>query len=288
MKPKKQNHRIYLLVLLPFLVVTFLFEIIPLLMIVFNSFMPENGIGFTLRHYVDIFTKPLYQKAILNSITISLTSSLIGIVIAFLGAMAAHGAGRGSRLQKGFLTVLNMTSNFAGVPLAFAYMILLGNSGIMIQLGKEYGIDFLASYNLYTSAGLNMIYVYFQIPLSTLLLIPAFEGIRREWQEASTLMGGGTWDFWRKIGIPVLLPSILGTISVLFANALAAYATAYALLMNNYALLPINVSGMFVGDVTQRKEMGGALSVIMMILMVIAITINNTIVKRNRKGVVLR
>ena len=98
-------------------------------------------------------------------------------------------------------------------------------------------------------------------------------------------MGARTSQFWYKIGVPILLPSILGTVSVLFANALAAYATAYALLMNNYALLPINVSGMFVGDVTQRKEMGGALSVIMMILMVCAILINNAITNRSRKGV---
>ena len=90
--------------------------------------------------------------------------------------------------------------------------------------------------------------------------------------------------FWVRIGAPVLLPSILGTVSVLFANALAAYATAYALLMNNYALLPINVSGMFVGDVTQRKEMGGALSVVMMILMIIAMAANNAIVNRQKKG----
>ena len=98
-------------------------------------------------------------------------------------------------------------------------------------------------------------------------------------------MGARNAQFWYKIGVPILLPSILGTVSVLFANALAAYATAYALLMNNYALLPINVSGMFVGDVTQRKEMGGALSVIMMILMVCAILINNAITNRSRKGV---
>lgn len=279
-----RNKKIYLLVLLPFLVVVLLFELIPLFMIIFNSFMPEGSIGFTLDHYRTIFTKPLYRKAIYNSVTISLISSLVGIVVAFLGSLAAHNAGKGSRLQKAFLTILNMTSNFAGVPLAFAYMILLGNSGIMVQFGKEFGVDFLANYNLYTGSGLTMIYVYFQIPLSTLLLIPAFEGIRKEWQEATMLMGGTQIHFWRKIGIPVLLPSILGTISVLFANALAAYATAYALLMNNYALLPINISGMFVGDVTQRKEMGGALSVVMMLLMVCAIMVNNSLVNKNRKG----
>jgi len=284
MNKKKKNNKIYLLALMPFLVITFLFEVVPLIMVVCGSFMPENEFGFTLQHYKDIFTMPLYQKAILNSITISFTSSLIGIIIAFLGAMAIHKSGEGSRIKEMFLIVLNMTSNFAGVPLAFAYMILLGNSGLMVQFGKAYGIDFLANYNLYTSSGLNMIYVYFQIPLSTLLMVPVFDGIRKEWQEASTLMGGSSLDFWGRVGIPVMLPGILGTISVLFANALAAYATAYALLMNNYALLPINVSGMFVGDVTQRKEMGGALSVVMMILMVAAISINNYILKRSKSG----
>lgn len=278
---KKSNSKyLYLLVLLPFLVVALLYEIIPLLMIVINSFLPEGGgLGFTLEHYITIFTKPLYRKAIYNSITISLISSAIGILVAFLGGMAAHRAGKGSRIYNAYLTVLNMTSNFAGVPLAFAYMILLGNSGIVKQW-----IPLVEDFNLYTSFGLNMIYVYFQIPLATLLMIPAFDGIRKEWQEASNLMGCSNVGFWARIGAPVLLPSILGTVSVLFANALAAYATAYALLMNNYALLPINVSGMFVGDVTQRKEMGGALSVVMMILMVIAMAANNAIVNRRKKG----
>lgn len=280
MTKQRENKYLYLLVLLPFLVVALLYEIIPLLMIVVNSFLPEGGgAGFTLEHYATIFSKPLYQKAILNSITISLVSSAFGIVIAFLGGMAARRAGKGSRLYNAYLTVLNMTSNFAGVPLAFAYMILLGNSGIVKQW-----IPAMQSFDLYTSTGLNMIYVYFQIPLATLLMIPAFDGIRQEWQEASTLMGCSAAGFWTRIGAPVLLPSILGTVSVLFANALAAYATAYALLMNNFALLPINVSGMFVGDVTQRKEMGGALSVVMMILMVIAMGANNAIVNRQRKG----
>lgn len=283
---KKNKNKVYLLALLPFIVVTFLFELIPLIMIIFNSFMPEGSFGFTLEHYKDIFTKTLYQRAIINSVMISLTSSVIGIVIAFFGGMAVHKVGNDSRVKNAFLTVLNMTSNFAGVPLAFAYMILLGNSGLMVQFGKDFGIDALANYNLYTSEGLRLIYVYFQIPLSTLLLIPAFEGIRNEWQEAATLMGARTSQFWTKVGVPILLPSILGTVSVLFANALAAYATAYALLMNNYALLPINVSGMFVGDVTQRKEMGGALSVVMMILMVCAILINNAITNKSRKGAV--
>lgn len=276
----RNNKKIYLLAMLPFLVVVLLYEIIPLFMMIFNSFMPENALGFTLEHYKTIFTTALYQKALVNSIRISLVSSFIGIVIAFFGAQAIHNSS--TKLQTFFLTILNMTSNFAGVPLAFAYMIILGNSGVIIQFAKQYGM--FTNFDLYTSTGLTMIYVYFQIPLSTLLLVPAFEGIRKEWKESSLLLGASPVHFWTKVGIPVLLPSILGTISVLFANALAAYATAYALLMNNFALLPISVSGMFTGDMTQRKELGGALSVVMMVLMVIAISINNAIIKKTRKA----
>lgn len=272
----------YFLALLPFFVITVLFEVIPLLMIIFKSFMPMGSLGFTLEHYISVFTKPLYLKAISNSLMIALISSLAGIVIAFFGAKAAHSAS--GRMKNFFLTILNMTSNFAGVPLAFAYMVLLGNSGVMVLVGKQYGIDFLANFNLYSGMGITLIYVYFQIPLSTLLLVPAFEGVRDEWKEANALLGGNSTQFWTKVGIPVLLPSVLGTLSVLFANALAAYATAYALVMNNYAMLPITISGMFVGDIMQREELGSALSVVMMVLMCLAIGINNYIVNKNTKG----
>lgn len=274
---------IYLLALLPFIVVVFVFEVVPLMTIVINSFMPKDAIGFTLEHYKSIFSQLMFTQAIKNSIKISLISSFFGILIAFLSGMSANNLQVRSKLHKTFLTVLNMLSNFAGVPLAFAYMIILGNSGILVQIGKEYGFSFLADYNLYTSAGLNLIYVYFQIPLGTLLLYPAFKGVRNEWKEASGLMGASSIYFWRKVGVPVLLPSILGTVSVLFANALAAYATAYALLMNNYSLLPISISGMFIGDVVQQKELGGALSMVMMALMLIAISVNNFIIERNKK-----
>ena len=280
---KKTNARLYLLVLLPFLVVVFLYEILPLIMLILSSFKSEtdSSIWFTLENFITAFTKLSYQRAIVNSLKITVISAFIGIVIGFLGAQALQNT-RG-KLRNLFIVILNMTSNFAGVPLAFAYMIILGNSGIILLFAKTYGVDFLANFDLYTGTGLIMLYVYFQIPLATLLMIPAFNGIRGEWKEANNLMGGSALHFWSKVGIPMLIPSILGTISVLFANALAAYATAYALLMNNYSLLSISITGMFTGDMTTRPHLGAALSVIMMLLMMGAIFINNYITRQSTK-----
>ena len=273
---------IYLMALLPFLVVALLYEIVPLIMVILNSFQSDTGAGITLENYQTIADKLLYRKAIFNSIRISLVSSLGGIVIAFLMAKAI--AERQGKLAHVCMTVLNMVSNFAGVPLAFAYMILLGNAGLMVHVGERLGISALADFNLYTSDGMCMIYVYFQIPLATLLLVPAFAGIRKEWKEAVALLGGRESLFWRKVGIPVLMPEILGTFSVLFANALAAYATVYALMMNNISLLPIQIAGSYVGEVKTRPGLGGALSVVMMVLMCLMILMTNRLSRHFQKG----
>ena len=278
----KKKTYIYLLAVVPFLIVAMLYEIVPLITVVLKSFQPDGGTGFTLENYQSVFSKLLYQKAIMNSIKISLTSAVAGIIIAFLGARAAHQ--HQGKLNHVFMTVLNMVSNFAGIPLAFAYMILLGNAGLVVNIGKELGISALSTYNLYTMNGMSLIYIYFQIPLSTLLLIPAFDGVQKQWKEACTLLGGTPGTFWRKVGVPVLMPSILGTFSVLFANALAAYATIYALMMDNIALLPVQIAGCFTGEVKIRAGLGGALSVVMMVIMVVMILITNGLSRRFQKG----
>ena len=273
----------YLLALIPFLFLIVMYELLPLIMLVVDSLKSEQSkdILFTLENYQKIFSTRSYRKAIANSLKITSVSTAFGIVIAFLGARAAYNS-RG-KFRNVYLTVLNMTSNFAGVPLAFAYMIILGNAGVVKQIADMYGIGFLQDFDLYSSTGLTMIYVYFQIPLSTLLLIPAFNGIRKEWGEANMLLGGTSARFWQKVGIPVLLPSLFSTLSVLFANALSAYATAYALLMNNFSLLPINISASFVGDIKSKPKLGAALSVVMMIIMSIVILVNNYITKKTTK-----
>ena len=268
------NKKTYLFALIPFLVLCILFELIPIIYTLVRSFVPEGkDIGFTFENYINIFSKTLYQKAIVNSLLISILSSIIGLIVAFIGAKAVHESK--GKLNNIFMSILNMVSNFSGVPLAFAYIIMFGNVGVMTMIGSNYGIEFLANFPLYSVWGLLLIYVYFQIPLSTLLLIPAFDAIRKEWKESNALLGGTNFTFWTKIGVPILMPSILSTFSVLFANALAAYASAYALLMNNISLLPIRLSEQFVGDLVQRPEFGSAIAVVLIAFMIVAILIQN-------------
>lgn len=279
MKNKSVNKRFYLAALLPFLILAGMFEILPVFTIIVKSFMPESGeTGFTIQNYRNIFSKPLYLAAIKNSLLISAVSAVIGLSVSFAGGRAA--CEKGGRSKRIFMSVLNMVSNFSGVPLAFSFIILLGNAGVLTILGRSLGISAIAEFPLYTVWGLMLAYVYFQIPLATLLLIPAFDSIRNEWKEAVSLMGGNSATFWRKVGIPVLMPSILGTFSTLFANAISAYATAYALLMNNFSILPIRISEQFTGDVVQRPQFGSALAVVLMMMMAVSIFITQSLTRK--------
>ncbi len=268
--------------LFPFAAVVLLFEVMPVAAVIFRSFISESDGFFTMANYISVFEKKLYRDALINSLFIAAASSAAGIFAAFWGAKAySSSSGVSGEI---FISILNMTSNFSGIPLAFSYIILFGNVGIMAALAGKYGFDFVSGFSIYSKYGLMLCYVYFQIPLAVLLLIPSFEGLKKEWRESVSLLGGGAWTYWLRVGLPNLMPGMAGTFSVLFANALAAYATAYALMQNNFPLLPIRISEQFVGDMSQRREFGSAMAVVLMLLMVAAVLINNRIAGRKRRG----
>lgn len=266
--------------LLPFVAITTLFLLLPSIMMIVDSFKSGSG-NFTFENYKTALANTFYLKGIMNSIQISLISSLIGLVIALVCAYSISKFN--VKEQNRIITILNMTSNYSGVPLAFGYIILLGNSGMFILLFKHFGINSLSNFNLYSWIGLVITYVYFQIPLAIMLLYPSFLGIKKEWRQSAMLLGATSSQFWAKIGIPVLLPSIVGTLSILFANAMGAYSTAYALVGRNYNLLTIRIGSLVVGDIMPKPELAGALAVILGITSITMMMINEKMSKYFRR-----
>ena len=274
----KQRNRGMILALIPFAVMVLAFQLVPVLSMLAGSFRKEDGTGFTLGNYLHALQSAYYMQAIKNSLLISLSSSLIGIGA---GLICAYCITRFTPAVRDRLLMLsNMTSNFAGVPLAFAYIILLGNNGIFTLLFKQWGWNVFSDFNLYSWGGLVLVYVYFQIPLALLLLYPSFYGIREQWREAASLLGAGPWQFWKTIGLPILTPAIFGTLGILFANAMGAYATAYALVGGNYNLLAVRIGSLVAGDVVNQPEMGSTLAVLLALSTLLAVYLNHRMVKR--------
>jgi len=265
-----------LLCLVPFAVFFIVFQIAPLVWVLIHSVQSEDS-GWGLANFSKIFSSKFYLQAIRHSLEISFWSSLFGIVIAVLGSYSLRKVD--SRLRNFVNAFANMTSNFSGVPLAFAFIILLGFNGSITIMLKQAGI--IEDFNLYSKTGLIILYTYFQIPLGVLLLYPAFDALREDWRESASLLGASSWQFWRYIGLPVLTPALLGTFVILLANALGAYATVYALTTGNFNVLPIRIAAMVSGDISLDPNMASALAVILVGLMTLVTLVHQWLLKRS-------
>lgn len=268
--------------MLPLLILALFFIFMPIASMLKDSFtMPEAG-GFTLDNYKTILTDSVYIVATKNSIYLSLISSVVGLILSFFIAYSINEIGK--KGQNRVLSILNMVSNFVGLPLYFAFVVILGNTGVFVLALRAIGINLSSVFRLYSMDGLMLLFIYFQIPLGSLMLVPAFQAIQPAWREAAELLEAPPWKFWTRIGIPVLMPSILDTFGLLFANAITAYATVILLVTTSIPLLPVKITTMFTGEMTQQKEMGSALAIWMVFLMLLVIAVCNFIKKRLCRG----
>ncbi|UZA70305.1 ABC transporter permease [Pseudomonas viridiflava] len=275
MTPFTRGKWVALLCLVPFALFFIVFQIAPLFWVAIHSVQSDSGWG--LENFSKAFNSRFYRQAMQFSLEISFWSSLFGILISILGAYSLRKVD--SRLRDFVNSFANMTSNFAGVPLAFAFIILLGFNGALTLILKDAGI--IDDFNLYSKTGLIILYTYFQIPLGVLLLYPAFDAVREDWNESAALLGASSFQFWRYIGLPVLTPALLGTFVILLANALGAYATVYALTTGNFNVLPIRIAAMVAGDITLDPNMASALAMILVGLMTLVTVIHQWLLKRS-------
>jgi putative spermidine/putrescine transport system permease protein len=171
-------------------------------------------------------------------------------------------------------TFSGVAANFGGVPLAFAFIATLGTVGAATRLLDKFGIDLYGhGFTLFGFWGIVVTYLYFQIPLMILVIAPAIDGLREEWREAASNLGATAWQYWRRVGLPILLPSILGAMVLLFGGAFAAYATAYSLTSGNIELTPLQIGELLGGNVLSDPHQGYALAVGMIIVIAVAMTV---------------
>jgi putative spermidine/putrescine transport system permease protein len=255
----------------PFFLFALAFLFLPTTSLFVGAFQDAQD-NFTLDN-VRALTQPFIVRAYWVTIQISAVTAVLGGLFGFLLAYATVLGGLPRWTRTALLTFSGVASNFAGVPLAFAFIATLGRVGFVTTLLKEW-FDFNLydqGFNLYSFAGLSLTYLYFQFPLMVLIISPALEGLKREWREAAENLGASNWQYWRHVALPVLLPSLLGTMILLFGNAFGAYATAYALTGGSLNLVPILIGAQIRGDVLHNPGLGYALALGMVVVMAVSI-----------------
>jgi putative spermidine/putrescine transport system permease protein len=256
--------------IVPFMVFALLFLILPTFNIVLGAFLTPGG-ELTLTNIGNLFT-PSIMGAFWISIKISLASALLGCLIGFLISASVTLGGLPGWIRGPLLTFSGVASNFAGVPLSFAFLATLGRLGIVTVLLRDwFGVNIYGlGFNLLSFWGLTLVYLFFQIPLMILIITPALDGLKREWREAAEILGATRLQYWRMVALPVLWPSLLGTMALLFANAFGAVATAIALTGSSLSIVPILLFAQIRGDVLQDPHLGYAIAFGMIVVTGIA------------------
>lgn len=266
--------------LVPFLLFCLLFELLPALVIVQSSFVNDAG-AVTLSNYQQIISQPSTLRAFQTSISISLVTALLG---GFFGFFAAYGVYnlRANWLRNFLIGFSSIAANFAGVPLAFAFVATLGVTGfvtVFLNNALHFNI-YDAGFSLYKFWGLALAYTYFQLPLMILVTVPALAALKPEWREAATNLGASNFTYWWRVALPVLFPSLIAATMLLFANAFGAYATAAALAQGNINLVTILISFVVAGNVDINLGLGNALAVGMIIVLLAAVTLYTFMLRR--------
>jgi len=251
----------------PFFLFALLFLILPTLYLVVGAFQNAQG-DYTLDNIAQLFLDASIRNSYWVSIKISFWSATLGAIFGLALAVAIVRGGLPSWVRSATMTFSGVASNFAGVPLAFAFLATLGRLGLVTILMRDlFGLNIYGmGFNILTSWGLIVVYLYFQIPLMIVIITPAIDGLKKEWGEAAATLGATTWQYWRMVVIPVLWPSFLGTVILLFANAFGAIATAYAFTGSSLSIVPIKLYAQMRGDVLHNPNLGYALAFGMIVI----------------------
>ncbi|HZS24541.1 MAG TPA: ABC transporter permease subunit [Gaiellaceae bacterium] len=232
-----------------------------------GAFKGATG-GWTFSNVSTALHEP-YRSAYWNSIELSLVTSLVGGVTGLAIAYSAIHE-RTPRWVRSILTTFSgVAANFGGIPLAFAWIATLGAIGIVTRFFQNqlhYNL-YQHGFNLFTKTGVELVYLYFQLPLMILVIAPAIDGLKKEWREAASNLGANAWQFWRHVGLPVLTPSILGAIILLFGNSFAAYATAYSLGYSN--IITVTIGQYYTGNVFSNPHLAQALALGMFVVLAV-------------------
>lgn len=257
--------------LMPFVIFVALFLVLPTMHIVIGAFQDRSG-AFTLQNIRDLSTGTI-PSSYWISVKISVASAAVGCLVGF-GMAAAVVFGAVPRWIKApLMTFSGVASNFAGVPLAFAFLATFGPVGFVTMfLRQNFGIVLQRDlgFNILSFWGLTVTYLFFQIPLMILIVAPALEGLRREWREAAEVLGATTLQYWRMVALPILFPALLGTFALLFANSFGAVATAISLTGSSLNIVPIQLFAQIRGDVLGNPNLGYAMAFGMIVVTAVA------------------
>ncbi|WDL99097.1 ABC transporter permease [Alicyclobacillus sp. ALC3] len=255
----------------PLLLFVMVFAVVPAVGMLIGSVVTSQGV--TL-HFYQATSTGEYLNSFRTTAALSLYSALVSVVWGIVVTWSLVRT-RIGWIQNTLTALSSTMANFAGLPLAVAFMTTLGASGLLtnlLQHALHLNLTQLG-WNLASFGGLLVVYTSFLVPLAIVLLLPSIGSMKADWEEASATLGAPTWFYFWRVVRPMLLPSFLGTFALLFANAFSTYVTAFELAGGSVNLIPLQIGYMMNGNVSMNVALGDALAMEEMVVLGLAVAL---------------
>lgn len=242
------------------------FFLVPLALLVVMSFFPKPSgeyfrVGFTLEHYVRLFTTPLYLKRLVFTVGVSAATSFACLAIGYPVAYALARMESPTK-RRIYITTIVSTMWLTYIIRAYAWSVILSQSGVLNEFLQTIG---LVDGPLVAAPGfwpmmVGMVYVF--LPFAILTMYSSVNNIAPELEEASKNLGANRWQTFRRVVFPLSKNGIYSAWMLVFILALGAYIIPKVLGKPAQWTLPV-----LIGDqVTLQLNVpfGAALALVMM------------------------
>ncbi|MBQ3692963.1 MAG: ABC transporter permease [Clostridia bacterium] len=245
-----------------------IFTIVPLLLIVYFSFTNSAG-QFTLENIANI-TKKEYLTTLLESIGLGALATFICLVV---GYPVAYMISRMSEKVQATMTMVVMLPMWMNFLLRiYAWMNLLETNGLINRFLGLFGIAPLHMMNTRGAVVLGMVYNF--LPYMILPLYSVMAKIGKPILEAASDLGANGASTFRRVIVPLSIPGIISGITMVFVPSVSTFIISQLLGGSKNALIGDIIDMMFLGG-APNYNMGAALSLVLMVLMLLCMLIMN-------------
>src|SRR6202158_3209583 len=199
--------------------------LLPLSWLVYYSFVDRRG-AFTVSNFPGLVTNPIFLDPLITTLIIAPSSSIICCLVAApIGWLVARTDMPLRRTVRMLVTASFVTPPFLG---AVAWELLAAaNSGLINKAWRAVSgapqDEHL--FNIYTLTGLIFVISCYTFPYVFVLIANTLDRIPGELEDASAILGGGTWVTARRVTIPLALPALLAGALVAFLQAMTLFGS---------------------------------------------------------------
>jgi spermidine/putrescine transport system permease protein len=225
----------------PALLWTLTFFVAPFLVMGAMSFAILEGRnliwGFHLDNYIELATRPYLWRAVIASIEITLTVTLISVVLAYpLAATIAFRVPRHLQRLVLLLAILPFWTSY--VVRSYAWLLVLAREGVLnqtlINLGLIAEPITFANTRFATVTG----FVHFFVMLLTLTIYANLIQLSPNYRRAAMDLGANAFQTFRHVILPLTLPGIVTGAFLTFVLCIGDYVTPHVLGGNNELTMP--------------------------------------------------